>query len=100
MRFPLGEVGQATALILLETIPISKLLSPVRYPAPVKVLDWPGCRNVRDLGGLSTTDGGRTRYGALIRSDSHFRLTREGIAVVRAAGVSRILDLRWTRSST
>jgi protein-tyrosine phosphatase len=27
-------------------------------------LAWPGCRNVRDVGGLPTTDGGAVRVGA------------------------------------
>jgi len=55
---------------------------------------WPDCLNVRDLGGLPTRDGGAIRPGALIRADALNRLTDEGIAIVRAAGVSRILDLR------
>lgn len=57
-------------------------------------LDWPDCLNARDLGGLPTTDGVRIRRGALIRSDKHSRLTSEGIAALRAYGVSRIVDLR------
>ncbi|UMP00992.1 tyrosine-protein phosphatase [Amycolatopsis sp. EV170708-02-1] len=58
-------------------------------------LDWPGCLNGRDVGGLPAADGRRTRFGALLRSDSHNRLTAEGIAAVRAAGIGRIFDLRW-----
>jgi len=57
-------------------------------------LDWPGCRNVRDVGGLPTADGRTIRYGVLIRSDSLHYLAPEGIAAVRRSGVSRILDLR------
>jgi protein tyrosine/serine phosphatase len=57
-------------------------------------LSWPDCRNVRDLGGLPTTDGGRIRESALIRADSLERLTEEGEISVRAAGVVRIVDLR------
>jgi protein-tyrosine phosphatase len=57
-------------------------------------LDWPECDNVRDVGGLPTMDGGVTRSGALIRADGLFRLTADGVAAVRAAGVSRMLDLR------
>ena len=57
-------------------------------------LDWPGCRNVRDLGGLPTRDGRKIRERALIRSDALDRLTPEGVALVRALGVSRIVDLR------
>jgi protein tyrosine/serine phosphatase len=61
----------------------------------VVTLDWPDCVNVRDLGGMPTVDGGRIRAGALIRADGLFRLTSKGVAAVRAAGVVRILDLRW-----
>jgi protein-tyrosine phosphatase len=57
-------------------------------------LDWPDCVNARDLGGLPTYDGRRTRVGALIRSDNHDRLTQVGIAAVRAVGPSRIIDVR------
>lgn len=57
-------------------------------------LTWPNCLNVRDLGGLPTNGGGEIRSGALIRSDSHGKLTDEGVAAVTAHGVSRIIDLR------
>jgi protein-tyrosine phosphatase len=57
-------------------------------------LDWPNCRNVRDLGDLPTSDGGLIRDGALIRADSLQFLSADSVDVVRRAGVSRILDLR------
>jgi protein-tyrosine phosphatase len=57
-------------------------------------LDWPDCRNVRDLGGLPTADGGRIRENALIRADSLQHLTPAAVEAIRAAGVSRVLDLR------
>jgi protein-tyrosine phosphatase len=95
-----SQKGRAR-LILLEMITISKLPSPVRYAAAVTqddpTLHWPGCGNVRDLGGLPTAAGGRTRHGALIRSDCHSHLTAAGVAAVRATAVARILDLRWSR---
>ena len=56
-------------------------------------LDWPGLANARDLGGLPAS-GGRIREGALIRSESLTRLGEGGTDQVRAAGVSRVLDLR------
>ncbi|MEV6413140.1 tyrosine-protein phosphatase [Kribbella sp. NPDC051718] len=59
-------------------------------------LDWPNCRNARDLGGLPTADGGSIRVGALIRSDCLQFLSEEGVAAVRSTGVSRIIDLRTT----
>lgn len=57
-------------------------------------LRWPNCLNVRDLGGLPTRNGRRIRSGALIRSDNLSRLTHEGVAAVRSAGVSRVVDVR------
>jgi protein tyrosine/serine phosphatase len=57
-------------------------------------LDWPGCRNVRDVGGLPTADGRAIREGVLIRADSLQYLTDDGVECVRRSGVSRILDLR------
>ncbi len=63
-------------------------------------LDWPNCLNARDLGGLPTTDGSQIRSGALVRTDNHGKLTREGIAAVHAYGVGRVIDLRRERECT
>ncbi|MFD2420790.1 tyrosine-protein phosphatase [Amycolatopsis pigmentata] len=63
------------------------------------ILNWEGCLNGRDVGGLPSSDGRRIRFGALLRSDSHSRLTAEGTAAVRAVGLSRILDLRWAHET-
>ncbi|GIH20620.1 tyrosine-protein phosphatase [Rugosimonospora africana] len=60
------------------------------------ILNWDGCVNARDLGGVLTIRGRQIRPGALLRSDSHGRLSPTGIAAVRASGVSQILDLRWS----
>ena len=57
-------------------------------------LNWPNCYNVRDLGGLSTTDGGTTQFGRIIRSDMPLRLTNEGRKMMWDYGVRTILDLR------
>jgi protein tyrosine/serine phosphatase len=57
-------------------------------------LDWPGCRNARDVGGLPTADGHTIRDGVLIRSESLQYLTPEGVEAVRRSNVSLILDLR------
>jgi protein-tyrosine phosphatase len=57
-------------------------------------LDWPACRNARDLGGLPVAGGGAIRRGALIRSDCLQFLTAEGVSAVRSTGVGRIIDLR------
>ncbi|MFB4277701.1 tyrosine-protein phosphatase [Nonomuraea sp. MTCD27] len=57
-------------------------------------LVWDGCHNVRDLGGLPAGDGRRTRWGAVVRSDTPDRLTPAGWAAAAAHGVRTIIDLR------
>jgi protein-tyrosine phosphatase len=57
-------------------------------------LDWEGCLNVRDLGGLPTRDGSTTRHGAVVRGDSPDRLTAAGWAALREHGIRTIVDLR------
>lgn len=58
-------------------------------------LDWDGCLNTRDVGGLPVADGGRVRTNALIRSDSLGYLTPSGVEAVRRHGLSAIIDLRY-----
>src|SRR5262245_14494153 len=53
-----------------------------------------GCFNVRDVGGYETTDGRRTRWRALLRSDDLCGLTPAGLATFRTLGVRSIVDLR------
>ena len=57
-------------------------------------LDWDGCRNVRDLGGLPTAGGGTTRRGAVVRADAPDRLSTAGWAALESHGVRTIIDLR------
>lgn len=57
-------------------------------------LDWEGCFNVRDLGGLPTVDGRRTRWGAVVRADNLNHLTPAGWSALKAHGVRTIVDLR------
>jgi protein-tyrosine phosphatase len=61
----------------------------------VTALLWEGCLNVRDLGGLPTEDGRRTRLGGVVRSDNVRRLTDAGWHALAEHGVTRIVDLRW-----
>jgi protein-tyrosine phosphatase len=61
----------------------------------VTSLTWEGCVNVRDLGGLPTEDGRRTRLGGVVRSDNVRRLTDEGWRALAEHGVRRIVDLRF-----
>jgi protein tyrosine/serine phosphatase len=56
-------------------------------------LEWEGCFNARDLGGLEGPLG-TIREGALARSDNLDDLTDAGWASLRAHGVRTIVDLR------
>lgn len=66
-------------------------------PDPVSrpLLEWQGCLNARDVGGLPVVGGGRVRWNALLRADSLGHLTPGGVEAVRRCGVSRIIDLRY-----
>jgi protein-tyrosine phosphatase len=61
----------------------------------VTSLAWEGCVNVRDLGGLPTEDGRRTRLGGVVRADNVRRLTDDGWRALAEHGVQRIVDLRF-----
>ena len=57
-------------------------------------LELEGAANVRDVGGLRTTDGRTTRPGALLRADNLQELTPRDVEVLRGWGVRTVLDLR------
>lgn len=57
-------------------------------------LDWDGCFNVRDLGGLEAANGRRTRWGAVVRGDSLGSLSPGGWEELEAHGVRTVIDLR------
>jgi len=63
-------------------------------PPEPRDLVWDGCLNVRDLGGLDTANGGRTRYGAVVRADDVHQLSEEGWRALVAHGIRTVLDLR------
>src|SRR3954447_2171982 len=56
-------------------------------------LDWDGCFNARDLGGLRGTLG-TTLWGAVVRSDKLDELSVEGWDAVREHGIRTVVDLR------
>ncbi|MFI5908227.1 tyrosine-protein phosphatase [Dactylosporangium sp. NPDC051541] len=60
----------------------------------MRSIEWDGFCNARDLGGLPTAGGGRTRTGVLIRSADPRFVTADGWRAARAAGVRTIIDLR------
>jgi protein-tyrosine phosphatase len=57
-------------------------------------VDWDGFFNARDLGGLPTTRGRMTRFGAFIRSGDLRFVTEAGWQMACDAGVRTIIDLR------
>lgn len=59
-----------------------------------RILVWDGCKNVRDLGGLNTSTGHKTRWGAVVRSDQPARLTTSGWSALYAHGIRTIVSLR------
>ena len=59
-----------------------------------RILDWDGCNNTRDLGGLPTRDGQVTVRGGLVRSDNPARLSAAGWRQVSAYGIRTTLCLR------
>jgi len=58
-----------------------------------RVLFWEGCTNVRDLGGLRTSDGLMTLRGAVVRSDTPSKLTEAGWSALHAYGIRTIITL-------
>ena len=59
-----------------------------------RILDWPHCKNVRDLGGLPALDGRVTRFGKIVRADTPSRLSDTGWVALYAYGVRTIVSLR------
>ena len=59
-----------------------------------RILNWDGCTNARDLGGLHTLDGRQTRWQAVVRSDTPSRLTAAGWSALYAYGIRTIITLR------
>jgi protein-tyrosine phosphatase len=56
-----------------------------------------GTTNTRDLGGLPTTDGGRTVAGRILRSDNLQTLSGDDVArLVGEIGLREVIDLRTT----
>lgn len=59
-----------------------------------RILNWQGCNNVRDLGGLTASNGSKTRWGAIVRGDQPGRLTAEGWDALYQHGIRTIVSLR------
>jgi protein-tyrosine phosphatase len=64
-------------------------------PGDQRWIDLDGADNMRDLGGLEVTGGGRTRFDRLLRSGTLQDLTADDVSrLVKDMGVHTVLDLR------
>ena len=64
-------------------------------------IELEGAVNVRDLGGLPTSDGGKTVGGRLLRSDNLQELSPADVAtLMRDFGLTTVIDLRSTAELT
>lgn len=61
---------------------------------PRRRLELEGARNVRDLGGYSTHDGGVTRWRRILRADSLHALSPAAQESLLGIGVRTVVDLR------
>ena len=57
-------------------------------------IDLDGLANMRDVGGIPTTDGGKITPGRLLRSDNLQTLTTSDVAQLLGLGLSDVIDLR------
>jgi protein-tyrosine phosphatase len=63
----------------------------------IRRIPFAGALNFRDIGGYPTGDGGRTRWGAVYRSDSLSFLAPDDLPAFDALGIKAIYDLRRSR---
>jgi len=66
----------------------------VAPPTRSRHLDWEGCLNLRDLGGLPTEDGAFTAYSAFVRGDTLCGLSESGRTSLLGYGIRTVIDLR------
>ena len=59
-------------------------------------IELDGLVNLRDVGGIPTTDGGEIRPGRLLRSDNLQQLSDADVDRLKALGLTDVVDLRST----
>jgi protein-tyrosine phosphatase len=73
---------------------------PEPTPARTRHLDWDGCLNLRDLGGLTTEDGRTTAWGQFVRGDTLCGLSDAGRGAALGYGIRTVVDLRSVEEIT
>ena len=58
-----------------------------------RCLNWDGCTNVRDLGGLPADSGRTTRWGMVVRGDHPSHLSAAGWSALYEYGIRTIITL-------
>ncbi len=64
-----------------------------------RIIEVDGASNLRDLGGLPTSEGGRIRRGKLYRSARLSGVTERGRAQLKALGIAVVCDFRGVTES-
>lgn len=64
------------------------------YPDPRRHVSIDGAKNIRDLGGYLTADGGSVRWGTIFRADNVGSLKARSQAALTKYGVRTVIDLR------
>ncbi|HLH68221.1 MAG TPA: tyrosine-protein phosphatase [Candidatus Dormibacteraeota bacterium] len=67
---------------------------PIVSEIATRRLPVPGTYNLRDVGGLPTSDGGTIRWRTLLRSDALHRLDDAGREQLSGIGLRTVIDLR------
>ena len=85
------------ARCLVVTRPGEAEITSRSQDGPRAWIDLQGAANVRDVGGLPTVDGRRTRSGVLVRADNLQGLTPDDVTrLLDDIGVRTVIDLRST----
>lgn len=80
--------------VMFEVLPIKGGCPPPESEGIPHLQDLEGAINFRDLGGYQTADGGCLAYGRLFRAGALNRLTEKDLALIQAAGIRIVCDLR------
>jgi len=90
-----AEHPQEKADIILDNNDFTKpIIMQHKTTAANRILHWQGCNNVRDLGGMETSNGCKTRWGAIVRGDQPAKLTETGWDALYKHGIRTIVSLR------
>ena len=93
-----GFIIAAIAVTVIQFIPAPPLLIPAALPqeqrSAHRLLNFEGISNFRDLGGYSTQDGRRVKWGKLYRSGTFAEASRADLAGLSALSLETFIDFR------